>query len=190
MSDLPISEKPRLYSYYKDSVSKDLMAKYSYTNPMAIPRIVKIALNMGVGEAVADRKVIDAALSDLTAIAGQKAVVARARKSIAGFKLREGWPIGCRVTLRKDRMYEFLDRLINIALPRVRDFRGLPANAFDGMGNYNFSIREQLIFPEIDYDKIDAIRGMNISIVTSANSDQQARALLQSFGMPIRGASS
>jgi large subunit ribosomal protein L5 len=166
------------------------MAKYSYTNPMAIPRIVKIALNMGVGEAVADRKVIDAALSDLTAIAGQKAVVARARKSIAGFKLREGWPIGCRVTLRKDRMYEFLDRLINIALPRVRDFRGLPANAFDGMGNYNFSIREQLIFPEIDYDKIDAIRGMNISIVTSAGSDQQARALLQSFGMPIRGASS
>jgi large subunit ribosomal protein L5 len=183
-------EKARLHEYYKNSIMSELMTTIPCQNIMAVPRLIKIVLNMGVGEAVADRKVIDSALNDLSLIAGQKAVPAKARKSIAGFKLREGWPIGCRVTLRGERMYEFLDRLINIALPRVRDFRGLSATSFDGRGNYNFGIREQIIFPEIDYDKIDSIRGMNITIVTSAATDSAARELLRAFGMPFKRAGS
>lgn len=178
--------KPRLHEFYRNTIMSQLREEYSYKNVMSIPKLIKIVINIGVGEAVADRKVIDSALNDLTCIAGQKAVATKARKSIAGFKLREGWPIGARVTLRGERMYEFLDRLINIALPRVRDFRGLSSGSFDGRGNYNFGIREQIIFPEIDYDKIDSIRGMNITIVTSAQSDESARSLLQAFGMPFR----
>lgn len=186
MNEQVNKEKPRLYEFYRNSILNQLKDEYSYNNIMSVPKLTKIVINMGIGEAITDRKVIDSALNDLSNIAGQKAVVTKARKSIAGFKLREGWPIGCRVTLRGERMYEFLDRLINIALPRVRDFRGLSAGSFDGRGNYNFGIREQIIFPEIDYDKIDSIRGMNITIVTSAETDESARSLLQAFGMPFR----
>jgi large subunit ribosomal protein L5 len=176
----------RLQEFYRDSVVRQLTEQFGYANAMQVPRIVKITLNMGVGEAVADKKAIDNALDDLTLISGQKPVVTRARKSIAGFKIREGWPIGCKVTLRRRRMYEFFDRLINVAIPRVRDFRGLNPRAFDGRGNYTLGVREQIIFPEIDYDKIDALRGMDIAITTSAPSDKEGRALLEAFTFPFR----
>lgn len=164
----------------------DLMGQFSYKSSMEVPRITKITLNMGLSEAVADKKVIDHAVGDLAKIAGQKPVVTKARKSIAGFKIREGYPIGCMVTLRGARMYEFLDRLITIALPRVRDFRGISGRAFDGRGNYNLGIREQIIFPEIEYDKIDALRGLNISITTTAKNDEESKALLAAFKFPFR----
>jgi large subunit ribosomal protein L5 len=176
----------RLQEFYRDSVAPQLIEKFSYANAMQVPRIEKITLNMGVGEAVADKKAIDNALDDLALISGQKPVMTRARKSIAGFKIREGWPIGCKVTLRRRRMYEFFDRLINVAIPRVRDFRGLSPRAFDGRGNYTLGVREQIIFPEIDYDKIDALRGMDIAITTSAPTDEQGRALLEAFAFPFR----
>ncbi len=176
----------RLQEHYKDTVIKQLMERFGYTSVMAVPRIEKITLNMGVGEAVGDRKIIDHAVSDMTQIAGQKPVVTRARISVAGFKIRENWPIGCKVVLRRDRMYEFLDRLISIAIPRVRDFRGLNGKSFDGRGNYSMGIREQIVFPEIDYDKVDAVRGLDITITTTAKSDEEARALLDGFNFPFR----
>jgi large subunit ribosomal protein L5 len=162
------------------------MKKFGYTNPMQVPRITKITLNMGVGEAMADKKVIENAVSDMQKISGQKPLITLARKSIANFKVRENWPIGCKVTLRRAHMYEFLDRFISIAVPRIRDFRGLSARSFDGQGNYSLGIKEQIIFPEIDFDKIDAIRGMDITITTSAKTDEEARALLAAFTFPIR----
>jgi large subunit ribosomal protein L5 len=176
----------RLQEYYKETVIPQLMEKLGCSNPMEIPRIEKITLNMGVGETMTDRKVLDHAMGDMTKIAGQKPTMTRARKSVASFKIRDGVPIGCKVTLRRERMYEFLDRLVNIAIPRVRDFRGLSAKSFDGRGNYNMGVREQIIFPEVDYDQIDAIRGMNITITTSAKSDEQGRALLEAFDFPFR----
>jgi large subunit ribosomal protein L5 len=176
----------KLREHYRDTVVGDLTRKFGYRSRMAVPRISKITLNMGVGEAVADKKVIDHAVDDLQRIAGQKPVVTKARKSIANFKIRDGWPIGCMVTLRRERMYEFLERLIHIAVPRIRDFRGLPARGFDGRGNYSFGVKEQIIFPEIAYDKIDAIRGMDITITTSARDDREGRALLESFNFPFR----
>ncbi len=176
----------RLQQHYKDVVVGQLREQFGYANLMQVPRITKITLNMGVGEAVTDRKVIEHAMNDMARLAGQKPVVTRARKSVAGFKIREGWPIGCKVTLRRERMYEFLDRLISIAIPRIRDFRGLSAKAFDGRGNYNMGIREQIIFPEIDYDKVDALRGMDIAISTTADTDEEGRALLAAFGFPFR----
>ena len=177
----------RFEQVYKEQVVPELKKKFGYKNPMQVPRITKITVNMGVGEALADKKVMDNAVADLEKIVGQKPVVTRARTSIANFKVRENWPIGCKVTLRRARMYEFLDRLVNVALPRVRDFRGLSGRSFDGRGNYSFGVKEQIIFPEIDYDKIDAIRGMDVTITTSAKSDDEARALLQAFNFPIRG---
>ncbi len=176
----------RLRTQYLESVIPALKEKFEYANVMEVPRITKITLNMGLGDAVADKKVIDHALSDMTAIAGQKPVVTRARKSIAGFKIRDGYPIGCKVTLRRGRMYEFLDRLINVAIPRVRDFRGFSPRAFDGRGNYSLGVKEQIIFPEIDYDRIDKIRGMDITITTNAKSDEEAKALLEAFRFPFR----
>jgi large subunit ribosomal protein L5 len=176
----------RLQDQYRDEIAKKLLEQFGYKNVMEVPRITKITLNMGVGEAIGDRKVMEHAVSDMEKIAGQKAVVCKARKSVAGFKVREDWPIGCKVTLRRERMYEFLDRLVNIAIPRVRDFRGMSPKAFDGRGNYNMGIREQIIFPEIDYDKIDALRGMDISITTSATTDEEGRALLAAFNFPFR----
>ncbi len=176
----------RLQEYYMNTVRNQLMEKLGYKNIMQVPRIEKITLNTGVGEAVRDKKVIEKVVTDMEQIAGQKAVVTRARKSIAGFSIRDGFPIGCKVTLRKTRMYEFLDRLISIAIPRVRDFRGLNTRAFDGRGNYSLGISEQIIFPEIDYDKIDAIRGMDIAITTTANTDEEAKALLEAFSFPFR----
>jgi large subunit ribosomal protein L5 len=178
--------EPRLRIHYRETVVKQLMQQFGYKSAMQVPRIEKIVLNMGVGEAVADRKVIDNAAADLAKIAGQKPLVTHARKSVASFKIRAGYPIGCKVTLRGRRMYEFLDRLVNIAIPRIRDFRGLSSRAFDGRGNYNMGIKEQIIFPEIDYDKIDAIRGMNITIATTAKSDDEAKALLSAFRFPFR----
>ncbi len=163
-----------------------LMEKFSYKSVMQVPRITKITLNMGLGEAVGDKKVIEHAMSDLAKISGQKPIVTKARKSIAGFKIRDGWPIGSKVTLRRERMYEFLDRLVNVAIPRIRDFRGLSAKAFDGRGNYSMGVREQIIFPEIEYDKIDALRGLDITITTSARTDEEGRALLQAFNFPFR----
>ncbi|MGH8534574.1 MAG: 50S ribosomal protein L5 [Gammaproteobacteria bacterium] len=177
---------PRLHTIYRDTIVAELQQAYGYESVMAVPRIIKITLNMGLGEAVADKKIIDHAVDDLTRIAGQKPVVTRARKSIANFKIRDGWPIGCKVTLRRGRMYEFLDRLINIAIPRIRDFRGLSGRAFDGRGNYSFGVKEQIIFPEIDYDKIDVIRGLDICITTTARTDDEARALLTAFKLPLR----
>jgi large subunit ribosomal protein L5 len=171
---------------YHDEITKQLAKEFGYKNKMQIPKVTKITLNMGLGEAVANKKIIDAAMSDMTAIAGQKPVKTYARKSIAGFKIRDGWPIGCKVVLRRDRMYNFLQRLICIAIPRIRDFRGFSAKAFDGRGNYNLGISEQIIFPEIDYDKIDAIRGLDIAITTTAKSDEEARALLKAFGFPFK----
>ncbi len=176
----------RLKEYYKQSVVPQLMSRFGYKNVMQVPKLVKITINMGVGEATSDRKVIENAVNDLMAISGQRPVVTRARKSISNFKLRQNWPIGCKVTLRGARMYEFLDRLVNIAIPRIRDFRGLSPKSFDGRGNYSLGIKEQIIFPEIDFDKIDAIRGMDITITTSAKTDEEARALLEAFNFPIR----
>ncbi len=175
----------RLKELYKNEVVSTLMSKFNYKNVMAVPKITKITLNMGVGETVADKKVMNHAVNDMTRLSGQKPVVTKARKSIAGFKIREDWPIGCKVTLRKERMYEFLDRLINIALPRVRDFRGLNPKSFDGTGNYSLGIKEQIVFPEIDYDKTDGIRGLDICITTNAKTDEEARALLEAFNLPL-----
>ncbi|BCX88818.1 large subunit ribosomal protein L5 [Methylomarinovum tepidoasis] len=178
--------KPRLETEYKERIVPELMKRFNYKSVMQVPKITKITINMGLGEAVADKKVLEHAMEDLALIAGQKGVVTRARKSIAGFKIREGMPIGCKVTLRRERMYEFLDRLINVAIPRIRDFRGLTPKAFDGRGNYTMGVKEQIIFPEIDYEKIDAIRGMDITITTSARDDEEGRALLESFNFPFR----
>ena len=176
----------RLQQYYRETVAPKLREQFNYRNVMEVPRITKITLNMGVGEAVADKKIMEHAVSNMAQIAGQKPVVTLSRKSIAGFKIREGWPIGCKVTLRRDRMYEFLDRLVSIAIPRIRDFRGFSARAFDGRGNYSLGVREQIIFPEIDYDKIDAIRGLDITITTTARTDAEGRALLAAFNFPFR----
>ncbi|GAA5085019.1 50S ribosomal protein L5 [Paenalcaligenes hermetiae] len=176
----------RLQKFYRDTVVADLQKQFGYKSIMQVPRITKITLNMGVSEAVADRKVIDHAVEDMAKIAGQKPIITKTRKAIAGFKIREDYPIGCKVTLRGRRMYEFLDRLITVALPRVRDFRGVPARAFDGRGNFNLGVKEQIIFPEIEYDKIDAVRGLNISITTSAKTDEEAKALLNAFRFPFR----
>ena len=176
----------RLKDPYNSQIKNDLREKFNYKNVMEIPKLEKIVINIGVGEAVTNSKALDAAVNDLTAIAGQKPIITRAKKSIANFKIRENMPIGCKVTLRGEKMYEFLDKLINIAIPRVRDFRGVRATSFDGRGNYSLGIKEQLIFPEIDYDKIDQVRGMDIIMVTSAKTDEEARELLRAFGMPFK----
>lgn len=176
----------RLHSFYKETVVPQLIKQFGYKSIMDVPRIAKITLNMGVGEAVADKKVMDHAVGDMQKIAGQKPVVTKSKKSIAGYKIREGYPIGCMVTLRSTRMYEFLDRLVTVSLPRVRDFRGISARSFDGRGNYNMGVKEQIIFPEIDYDKIDTLRGMNISITTTAKTDEEAKALLAAFKFPFK----
>ncbi|MFA5488028.1 MAG: 50S ribosomal protein L5 [Candidimonas sp.] len=176
----------RLQEFYRNKVVADLQAKFGYKSVMEVPRITKITLNMGVSGAVSDKKVIEHAVSDLSKIAGQKPVITKTRKAIAGFKIRENYPIGCMVTLRGQRMYEFLDRLVAVALPRVRDFRGISGRAFDGRGNYNVGVKEQIIFPEIEYDKIDAVRGLNISITTTAKTDEEAKALLTAFSFPFR----
>lgn len=176
----------RLKDFYNSQIKNDLREKFNYKNVMEIPKLEKIVINIGVGEAVSNSKALDAAVNDLTAIAGQKPIITRAKKSIANFKIRENMPIGCKVTLRGEKMYEFLDKLINIAIPRVRDFRGVRATSFDGRGNYSLGIKEQLIFPEIDYDKIDQVRGMDIIMVTSAKTDEEARELLRAFGMPFK----
>ena len=175
-----------LQEHYKNNVIKILSKQFGYKSCMQVPKITKITLNMGLGESVADKKIVENALEDMTKIAGQKPIVTKARKSVANFKVREGWPIGCKVTLRRERMYEFLERLISIAIPRIRDFRGLNAKSFDGRGNYSIGIKEQIIFPEIDFDKIDSLRGMDITISTSARTNEEARALLTSFKLPIK----
>ncbi len=177
----------RLKDYYKDSVVKAMTEQFGYTSVMQVPRIAKITLNMGVGEAVADKKVMEHAVGDMEKIAGQKAIVTKAKKSVAAFKIRDDYPVGCKVTLRRERMYEFLDRLVTVAIPRIRDFRGISAKSFDGRGNYNMGVKEQIIFPEIEYDKIDAIRGMNITITTTAKTDEEAKALLSAFSFHFRG---
>ncbi|MCC7327839.1 MAG: 50S ribosomal protein L5 [Burkholderiales bacterium] len=176
----------RLKEVYKKEIAPALMKQFGYKSPMEVPRITKITLNMGVGDATGDKKILDNAVSDMQKVSGQKPVITKARKAIAGFKIREGYPIGCMVTLRQERMYEFLDRFVSIALPRVRDFRGISGRAFDGRGNYNIGIKEQIIFPEIEYDKIDMLRGMNISITTTAKNDAEARALLTAFRFPFK----
>ena len=176
----------RLQRVYKEKVVPELLKEFSYKNVMQVPRVQKITLNMGVGEAVADKKQIENAVRDMTAIVGQKPVVTKARKSIAGFKIRDGWPIGCKATLRGEHMWEFLDRLIAISIPRIRDFRGLNGKSFDGRGNYSMGVREQIMFPEIDYDKVDAIRGLDITITTSADTDEEGKALLKAFNFPFR----
>jgi large subunit ribosomal protein L5 len=176
----------RLQQYYRNTVIAQLQEQFKYANGMEVPRITKITLNMGVGEAIGDKKILENAVADMTAIAGQKPIVTHARKSVAAFKIRAGWPIGCKVTLRRERMYEFLDRLINIAIPRIRDFRGFSPKAFDGRGSYSLGVREQIIFPEIDYDKIDALRGLDITITTSARTNEEGRALLAAFNFPLR----
>ncbi len=176
----------RLQQYYRETVVPQLQEKLGLSNPMEVPRIEKITVNMGVGETVRDRKILDHALGDMTKITGQKPLVCNARRSVASFKIRDGWPVGCKVTLRRERMFEFLDRLINVAIPRERDFRGLSAKSFDGRGNYNMGVREQIIFPEVDYDQIDELRGMNITITTSARNDEQGQALLEAFDFPFR----
>ena len=176
----------RLQTEYREKIGGQLKERLGCATVMEVPRIEKITLNMGVGEAIADKKIMDNAVSDLRAIAGQQPIVTNARKSVAAFKIREGWPIGCKVTLRRERMYEFLDRLINIAIPRIRDFRGLSPKAFDGRGNYSLGMREQIVFPEVDYDKIDALRGLDITITTSAKTDEEGRALLEAFKFPFR----
>jgi len=176
----------RLQQFYKDTVVPNLREQFGYKSVMEVPRVTKITLNMGVGEAVGDKKVLEFAVGDMTKIAGQKPVITKAKKSIAGFKIRDGYPIGCMVTLRGPRMYEFLDRLVTIALPRVRDFRGIASKGFDGRGNYNLGVKEQIIFPEIEYDKIDVLRGMNISITTTAKTDKEAKALLGAFRFPFK----
>jgi len=176
----------RLKDYYKATVVPQLQEKFNYSNVMEVPRVTKITINMGVGEAVGDKKVMDRAVGDMTAIAGQKPIVRNARKSVASFKIRDGWPVGCKVTLRRERMYEFMDRLVNFAIPRVRDFRGLNRRSFDGQGNYSMGVKEQIMFPEIDYDQIDMIRGMDITITTTAKNDEEGLALLQAFNFPFR----
>lgn len=178
--------KPRLEKLYCDTIIKKLMKQFSYKNVMQVPRLTKITLNMGVGEATADKKIMTNAVDDLTKIAGQKAVVTLSKKSIASFKVRLGWPVGCKVTLRGSRMYEFFDRLVSIVIPRIRDFRGFSANAFDGRGNYSLGIKEQIVFPEIDYDKIDSLRGLDITLTTTAKTDEEAKALLLAFGFPLK----
>lgn len=179
----------QLKAYYQKEVVPALVKQFSFNNPMRVPKITKVTLNMGLGEAVADKKILEAATADLEKISGQKVVVTKARKSIAGFKIREGWPIGCKVTLRGGRMYEFLERLVDIAIPRIRDFRGLNPKAFDGRGNYAMGVTEQIIFPEIDYDKIDKLRGLDITITTTARDDEEGRALLSALRFPFRGMS-
>jgi len=176
----------RLKDFYSDTVVKQLQEQFGYKSVMEVPRITKITLNMGVGEAIGDKKVIQNAVEDMKKIAGQAPIVTKARLSVAGFKVREGWPVGCKVTLRRERMYDFLDRLISIAIPRIRDFRGLSGKSFDGRGNYSMGIQEQIIFPEIDYDQIDAIRGMDICFTTTAKTDEEARALLTAFNLPLK----
>lgn len=176
----------RLQKIYKDKVIPSLNKKFNYKSPMQVPKISKITLNMGLGEAVADKKVVERAVEDMAKIAGQKPVVTRAKKSVANFKVRDGWPIGCKVTLRREQMYEFLDRLISIAIPRIRDFRGLSPKSFDGRGNYNMGVKEQIIFPEIDFDKIDKLRGMDITITTTARTDEEGCELLTAFNFPLR----
>jgi len=178
--------RARLADVYKADVVPGLLKEYGYKSVMEVPRILKIVLNMGVGEAIADKKVLDHAVSDMTLIAGQKPIVTKAKKSIAGFKIRDGYPIGCKVTLRGAKMYEFLDRLISVAIPRIRDFRGISAKSFDGRGNFNMGVREQIIFPEVEYDKIDVLRGMNVTITTTAKTDGEARSLLSAFRFPFR----
>ena len=176
----------RLQEFYKETVVPQLMKEFGYKNTMEVPKVTKVTLNMGVGEAVQDKKIMDRAVGDMTAIAGQKPIVTMSRKSVASFKIRDGWPVGCKVTLRRERMFEFLDRLVNVAIPRIRDFRGLNRKSFDGRGNYSMGVKEQIMFPEIDYDKIDAIRGMDITINTTAKSDEEAMALLQAFNFPFK----
>ena len=176
----------RLQIFYREQVTKDLTQQFGYKSPMQVPRIEKIVLNMGVGEAVADKKIMDNAVADMQKIAGQKPLVTKARKSVANFKIREGYPVGCKVTLRGARMYEFLDRLVSVAMPRIRDFRGISARSFDGRGNYNMGVKEQIIFPEIDFDQVDAIRGMDIAITTTAKTNAEAKALLEAFRFPFR----
>lgn len=176
-----------LKKVYNQQVVPKLKQELAYDNVMEVPKITKITVNMGVGEAAADRKALEGALSDMTAITGQKPLTTKARKSVAGFKIREGWPIGCKVTLRNHRMYEFLDRLVSVAIPRMRDFRGLNPKSFDGRGNYSMGLREQIVFPEVEYDKVDKLRGMDITITTSAKTDDEARALLRAFNFPLKG---
>ena len=176
----------RLQTHYRDVVVGQLMKQFGYKNVMEVPRLTKITINMGVGEAVTDKKVIDNAVADLTKIAGQKPVVTKAKKAISNFKVRENWPVGCKVTLRRDRRWEFLDRLVSISLPRVRDFRGVSGRSFDGRGNYTLGVKEQIIFPEIEFDKIDALRGMDITFTTTAKTDEEAKALLKAFSFPFR----
>jgi large subunit ribosomal protein L5 len=176
----------RLQKFYKDTVIPKLMERFGYANVMQVPRLSKVTLNMGVGEAVGNKKVLENALEDMGKIGGQKAVATLARNSIATFKIRDGWPIGCKVTLRRAKMYEFIDRLVNVSLPRVRDFRGISGRSFDGRGNYNMGVKEQIIFPEIDFDQIDALRGMDIAITTTARTDEEAKALLEAFSFPFR----
>ena len=176
----------RLKEFYKTEVIKKMTEQFGYSSPMQVPRIEKITLNMGVGEAVADKKIMEHAVGDMEKIAGQKAIVTKAKKSVAAFKIRDDYPVGCKVTLRRDRMYEFLDRIVTVASPRIRDFRGISARSFDGRGNYNMGVKEQIIFPEIEYDKIDALRGMNITITTTAKTDEEAKALLSAFSFPFR----
>ena len=176
----------KLHDYYRDQVVNELKNKFGYKSVMQVPRIEKITLNMGVGEALTDKKLLDNAVADLAAISGQKPLVTKARKSVAGFKIRQGYPIGCKVTLRGERMWEFFERLITIAVPRIRDFRGLSAKSFDGRGNYSMGVREQIIFPEIDYDKVDAVRGLDITITTTARTDDEGRALLAAFNFPFK----
>lgn len=181
-----MKQPARLQSFYNDEIVPSLVQRFGYSSVMAAPRVTKITLNMGLGEAVADRKVVQAAMAEMAIIAGQQPVMTRARKSVAGFKIREGWPIGCKVTLRRGRMYEFLDRLVQVTLPRIRDFRGLSPKSFDGRGNYSLGVREQLVFPEIDFDKVETIRGMDVVISTSATNDEEGRALLDGFQFPFR----
>jgi large subunit ribosomal protein L5 len=176
----------RLEKIYKEEVVPVLTEKFGYSNPMEVPRLVKITLNMGVGEAATNKKVLENAVADMAKICGQQPIVTKSRVSVASFKIRDGWPIGCKVTLRRSRMYEFMDRLVNVALPRVRDFRGVSAKSFDGRGNYNMGVKEQIIFPEIDYDQVDALRGMDIAITTTAKTDAEAKALLEAFRFPFR----
>ena len=178
--------QPRLKQRYRSEIRDALNTEFNYANVMQIPGVVKVIVNMGVGEAVGDKKIMDFAVGDMTKITGQKPIVKNARKSIAAFKIRDGWPVGCKVTLRRERMYEFLDRLINVAIPRIRDFRGLNAKSFDGQGNYSLGVKEQIIFPEVDYDKIDTLRGMDITITTTAKNDEQGRALLEAFRFPFK----
>ena len=181
------SYEPRLRKHYNDAVRAKMVEKFGYKNPMEVPKIDKIVINMGVGEAVGDKKALESAVNDLTLIAGQKPVINKARKSIAGFKIRQGWPIGTKVTLRSDRMYEFLERLVSVAIPRIRDFRGISPKQFDGRGNFAMGVSEQIIFPEIDYEKVDKLRGLDITITTTARNDDEGRALLRAFNFPLKG---